>query len=50
MDKLEFGKIQLAVLRETSARKIEIEFLAERVKMLQRLTKKICVTRIESFV
>jgi hypothetical protein len=30
--------------------KKQLEYLAKRVKILQRLTKKICVTKIESFV
>ena len=49
MDKLKFGKIQLAVLRETSARKIKIEYSVEKVKVLQKLTNKICKEKIGSF-
>ena len=30
--------------------KKQLEYLAKRVKLLQRLTKKICVAKIESFV
>jgi len=30
--------------------KKQLEYLAERVKVLQRLTKKICEAKIESFV
>ena len=30
--------------------KKQLEYLAKRVKLLQRLTKKICVAKIDSFI
>jgi len=44
------GIILQVSLRETSVRKKQFEYLAERFKILQKLTKKICVAKIYSFI